>query len=490
MLTRFKVNGFKNLLDVDIYFGPFTCIAGANGIGKSNLFDAITFLGSLGSKTFLEAAQGVRDEHGRTGDVRNLFHRIGERYQDRIDFLVEMIVPTEGQDDLGQKALATSTFLTYKLSIGYREPEESSFLGPIELLNEELTYIPKGKIAAHVLFPHDKQWSKGVTAGREGAHRSAPFLSTENGIVSVHQDGGSRGRAITLNASGLPRTVISSINAAEGPTITLARQELRSWRLLQLEPSKMRSPDLFDDPKMIGADGSHLAATLHRVALLKGPASAGNTYEELTNKLAELIEDVRSVSVDADERVRRYTLQVKQSDGTVLPAMALSDGTLRFLALAIYDLDPQATGVICLEEPENGIHPQRIKAILDLIKGIALDAQDQPGFDNPLRQVIINTHSPAVVANIGEDDLVIAGMIETSDELNSIWRRKPVFRCLKGTWRETKGLMSTMPLGNLAPYMNFYSPPPKPSINHKRKVVEREDVRQYLINFGNSLENA
>lgn len=38
MLTRLKVNGFKNLVDVDVRFGPFTCVAGANGVGKSNLF--------------------------------------------------------------------------------------------------------------------------------------------------------------------------------------------------------------------------------------------------------------------------------------------------------------------------------------------------------------------------------------------------------------------------------------------------------------------
>jgi AAA15 family ATPase/GTPase len=38
MLTRLRVNGFKNLIDVDLHFGPFTCIAGANAVGKSNLF--------------------------------------------------------------------------------------------------------------------------------------------------------------------------------------------------------------------------------------------------------------------------------------------------------------------------------------------------------------------------------------------------------------------------------------------------------------------
>lgn len=44
MLTRIEVHGFKNLLNLSIDFGPFTCIAGENGTGKSNVFDAIQFL--------------------------------------------------------------------------------------------------------------------------------------------------------------------------------------------------------------------------------------------------------------------------------------------------------------------------------------------------------------------------------------------------------------------------------------------------------------
>ena len=61
MLTRLKVDGFKNLVGADIRFGPFTCIAGANGVGKSNLFDAIRFLSLTANYSLLEAALRVRD---------------------------------------------------------------------------------------------------------------------------------------------------------------------------------------------------------------------------------------------------------------------------------------------------------------------------------------------------------------------------------------------------------------------------------------------
>ena len=82
MLIRLKVSGFKNLVDVDVRFGPFTCIAGPNGVGKSNLFDAIRFLSALADRPLMEAALTVRgDENGgRMADVRSLFQRYGDQY--------------------------------------------------------------------------------------------------------------------------------------------------------------------------------------------------------------------------------------------------------------------------------------------------------------------------------------------------------------------------------------------------------------------------
>ena len=110
MLTRLKVSGFKNLVDVDVRFGPFTCVAGTNGAGKSNLFDAIQFLSALADRPLIDAALSVRNEGGRTGDIRSLLHRVGDTYADKMTFETEMIVPFEGVDDLGQQAEAALLF--------------------------------------------------------------------------------------------------------------------------------------------------------------------------------------------------------------------------------------------------------------------------------------------------------------------------------------------------------------------------------------------
>jgi predicted ATPase len=494
MLTRLKVNGFKNLVDVDIRFGPFTCIAGANGVGKSNLFDAIRFLSALADdRSLVEAAKSVRE--GRTADVRGLFHRVGDRYDDRMSFEAEMIIPSEGEDDLGQPAKASITFLRYSLVLAYRKDEGRLSLGGLELEKEELVHINIGDAPKHLLFPHTVDWRKSVIEGRRTAH----FISTvgddrEHRKIQLHQDFGGNyhggGRPTPRLTMNLPRTVLSVANAAENRTALLARREMQSWRLLQLEPSALREPDEFAAPARLGGNGSHLASTLYRLAT--SAEDEQRIYAQVANRLAELIDDVREVQIDRDEQRELLTLRVRGRDGTSHPARALSDGTLRFLALALIELDPAARGVLCLEEPENGIHPKRIPAMLRLLKDIATDASEPIGLDNPLRQVIINTHSPAVVAQIDPSDLVIA---EERQAMDGNRRFQHVqFACLPKTWRVTKPVeterATTVPLGALLAYLNpLESDDSAPSHNGHSlvespllptRVIDRADLQPYL----------
>lgn len=494
MLTRLKVNGFKNLVNVDVQFGTFTCIAGVNGVGKSNLFDAITFLSNLSEKPLLDAALSVRDDGSHTGDLRSIFHRVGNNFAREMYFEAEMIVPQEGEDDLGQKAKAAITFLRYKLKLGYRQDERPS-TGGIEILQEELSYIKKGEARKNLPFRHSNAWrDSAITGKRFGKGFISTVTEQDQVVIKVHQDGGSQGRASGLLARTLPRTVLSAANAAESPTALLARREMQSWRRLQLEPSRLRMPDSFTAPTLLSSDGSHLAANLYELARSPRLSSASATedhaervYTEIANRLSNLIDDVREVSVDIDVKRELYTLVVSGRDHTGHAARSLSDGTLRFLALGILQMDPRFQGVLCLEEPENGIHPARIPAMLDLLRDIASSTDEPVSSDNPLRQIIINTHSPAVVAQALDDSVLVAEPISQVDK-NGTRFTSLAFRCLANTWRAELPDSKPVSLGNVLSYLNpleRYSLPQLPkgvqSTKVSTRVIDRSDVQGSLF---------
>ncbi|MBD2774784.1 AAA family ATPase [Iningainema tapete] len=508
MLTRLKVSGFKNLVDVDVRFGSFTCVAGGNGVGKSNLFDAIRFLSAIADRPLIEAALAVRDEEGRTADVRSLFHRVGDIYTNQMFFDAEMIIPEEGVDDLGQKAEASITFLRYSITLAYRSDDGLRSLGSLEIIKEELVHINLGDAKKNLLFPHSVDWRKSAVKGR----RTSPFISTEDDkgktVIKLHQDG-RKGNTLSRLAMNLPRTVLSVTNATESPTALLARREMQSWRLLQLEPSALRQPDEFTSPTKLDMDGSHLAATLYYLARfnknhptneMSDSEAEAQVYSQIANRLAELIDDVGEVGIDRDERRELLTLIVTGKDGTSHPARALSDGTLRFLALAVLELDPQAQGLLCLEEPENGIHPERIPKILQLLQDIATDVDEPIGIDNPLRQVIVNTHSPSVVMQVPDDSLLVA---ELKEKVSSGQRFQRVsFGCLPETWRQkAPESVNVVQKNKLLAYLNPVilsesepdsngtgnSQQSKATQPKKRRVADRIDLQPLIPGFPHEL---
>ena len=209
-------------------------------------------------------------------------------------------------------------------------------------------------------------------------------------------------------------------------------------------------------------------------------------YDQVAARLSELIDDVYAVSIDRDERRELLTLEITDQNGTVQPARALSDGTLRFLALAVLELDPRASGLICLEEPENGIHPARIPAMLQLLQDIATDVKNPVGPDNPLRQVIVNTHSPAVVAQVPDASLLVAELKEIVQDGRRFKGAR--FSWLPDTWRQEDANSDVHPVarGKLLAYLN---PVMSQLSKLKRgkpavvRVVDRSDVQEMLPLF-------
>ena len=461
MITRIKIDGFKSLINTQLYFGPFTCIIGANAIGKSNFFDALVFLSNLADKTLIEAAKSVRSEK-QNSNIKDIFFRDRDMSYDTMSFEVDMIIPKEGYDDLGQKAYASTTAVRYKLQLCSTNISE---LGePIQILYESLDPIPIKEIRKQLYFAPSKEWISSVITGR----KSSSFISTTNGNVKIklHLDTGGAenatadnparrkrsGRPMEFQREKMPRTLLSTVTA-ESPTAFLVRQEMRDWMMLQLEPTALRQPNTIYEVKNaeIKANGANIPATLYR---LDNQNPTRDIYQEVTNKVIDLIPNISELWVDRDDKRDLLTLETKFRNGLTLPAQSLSDGTLRFLGLVILQVDSANNGVICLEEPENGINPKKIKAMTNLLQEIATDTNFAVDMDNPLRQVIINTHSTIVASDIPYNDLYFADSKQIYHEYFSRKILVTAFSALPSTWRSEHKLAETTNVGDIESYVD------------------------------------
>lgn len=464
MLTRLEVNGFKNLVDFALDFGPYTCIAGANGVGKSNIFDAIRFLSLLTECTINQAARQIRNAGEETGDIADLFFFDGAQRGDRMQFAAEMIVDRNVADDFGRPAEPSSSFLRYEVGFRYEPPAASvgSPGGPrggMTLEREELRTINVRQAKSHLKFPHSKRLFRDSVVYNH-RHSRAPYISTEiepdtgQAAIIVHQDGGAHGRGRPAPASGAIRTIVGTENTAATPTILAARREMQSWRILALEPAAMRRPDRYTQPPGIASNGAHLPATLQHLANIahQYDDTPEDVYAMVSIRLSDLA-PVTAVRVAQDDVRQLLSLELEENSGLTVRANSISDGTLRFLTLAILAEVSDEPAVFCMEEPENGIHPANLGAMHQILRDIAVDPNQEVNLDNPLRQVIVATHSPYFVQLQNKDDLVLArDRIKRADcgkLLSNLLKCQPY----RGTWRCADEKQAGMDLISLQHYL-------------------------------------
>jgi len=84
--------------------------------------------------------------------------------------------------------------------------------------------------------------------------------------------------------------------------------------------------------------------------------------------------------------------------GSPVPATRLSDGTIRFVALLASLLTPSPPPLICIDEPELGLHPDAVSLLADLL----IEASERT-------QLIVATHSDALVSALtNQPECVVA----------------------------------------------------------------------------------
>ena len=162
---------------------------------------------------------------------------------------------------------------------------------------------------------------------------------------------------------------------------------MQSMRFLELSPARMKDPSV-PGATTLGDYGQNLPTVLESIcADADRKQTLLSWFEELTPMDVQGFEFPR----DPSGRVHLY---ITERNGRKVSAYSASDGTLRFLGILAALLNEDAGGIYFFEEIDNGIHPNRLWLLLDLI-----ERQTAKG----KIQVITTTHNPALLAWMNDD---------------------------------------------------------------------------------------
>lgn len=391
MLTRLEIDGFKTFENLAVDLLPFTVVLGSNAAGKSNLFDAIRLLSLLATRDVAEAVKDMR------GEPLELFRLTPSGRASQIHLAAEVLVDPLVRDPWGSEVKITHTRLRYEVTLERREMRPG--IERILVARESVTPIMR----------KDDRWAKAMNPSKDfrAAYlkyaRQKPWLTTEEmseGLAfNIHQDG-KQGR--NRPASAAEATVLYSITNAEFPHLFALREDMRHWRLLQLDPALLRRPAPVTASDVLDADGANLAAVLAQLkAETVTDERPNGVLADIAIELNQLIPGVSWLDAALHEASREYRIELTMRDGLPFTSRVISDGTLRILALLTLLHDPRHRGLICFEEPENGVHPGRIKQLIQRLRDMVADpANDsiEKGNPPPLSQLLLNSHSPVVLS--------------------------------------------------------------------------------------------
>ncbi|MEU8267620.1 AAA family ATPase [Sphaerisporangium sp. NPDC049002] len=379
MITRIEIDGFKSFESFALDLPPFLALIGTNASGKSNLLDALTFVSTAGVHGLDAAVAAVR------GDARSLFRRRGDGIRvDRMSFALEFI--------LGGLPQHVPNRWRYELDLVWAEPEDE--LEGIAVRGQRLVGLSADQDRWRGLDGMAPEW---VTSGliRHKASRvieipsELPASFPESSGLLLYMTRGPKRDRSGAQASNDPSSLFSALLV-----------EFAGVRFLHLEAGALRQPSELGGPRHMTAAGRDLPNYLRHLARETGSKSWPlGVVGEIKMHLVGLVREVSDFAILEDERRRDVRLEFSSPYEQGLGADLASDGTLRMLAILAVLHDH---GTMAVEEPENGVFPERLRQLLGLAQGLVTDLREPPERDDDgssvrYRQAIFTSHSPVVL---------------------------------------------------------------------------------------------
>lgn len=342
------LKNFKNFGEAELdLMRPLTLLIGRNGSGKSNLVEGVELLAQLAHGRPLHEITDVGRGSGSTFEVRGGLLGCIKYDKKKISEI--------GKFSLGFDADWQGKF-HYSITISLR---------PQSVISEE-KLLWKGRVI--------------YTANLNG----------HTDILEVQYDNFKRGKNKPTTNLPADRSVLSrygafanqdSSNQNQKDAQELARvieQHLNAAFVFDLNPKLMRNYERIGD-RLLVKDGSNISSVLYGlhklkdveiIALMAG-ADLGEQWNPSIERILQNLKQLPEESFETFEFVQTslndVLLALKYSDGTLIDARQLSDGTLRTLAiLTALETVPEFSKII-IEELDNGIHPSRVKILVDAI---------------------------------------------------------------------------------------------------------------------------
>ncbi len=361
-LHTLHVAGFRSLYDMKMVLKPLNIIIGPNASGKSNVFKALNFVRDL-------VSEGIGTAHQEIG--RHLFwYGVADESEAQCTLGLKMAVP-EQRGRLNPH---------YEVEIQWAENR-------LAIANEnlELRLDPAGPKEAFINRQGGTitRYAERIDDG-EGKKVDSPEYVPVKGKLPL--------RIAALATYGRESTFAPLQNVYKF---------ILGWRFLRVDPKAARASvipfGVEGELPALQDDAGNLSAFLYA---LQNHDALDYLWDEIQERLRHAIQTpnaIKSVprpSLTGGIGKVEMTFSERFFPDQSIPAESMSDGTISLLAmLAGLIGDPDAT-LLCLEEPDQGLHPHLMGRLADAIRSV-VDLDPEPGDEEFRRpQVIITTHSP------------------------------------------------------------------------------------------------
>ena len=208
------------------------------------------------------------------------------------------------------------------------------------------------------------------------------------------------------------RGLESGISVSKSGISSYVRNHLGSWRRYHFHDtgngSGMKTAAPINDNTFLRTDGSNLPAFLYY--LRERHPESYRLIVEIVRQAAPFLRDFQLEPQRLSPGMIRLEWLHQGSDA-YFDATALSDGTLRFIALTTLFLQPRVhrPAVILVDEPELGLHPYAIVLLGSLMKQVAGETQ-----------VVVSTQSPLLLDQFEPEDILVADQIDGATKLSRL----------------------------------------------------------------------